>query len=335
MNDDRHEGGDAGEAAIDASLRAAFATEPLSRQQLGRIRSGVEAAWRQSVRPARNTWTSRRVAAALLLPLLAATLALSMFRHQSPDIAATYSSGQPGSLVAGAPGAPPAILRTGAPLTTGTQVEARRDGELHWLKGGVLRLRAGARLRILDERHVELQSGSLYVALASPHAADALSVRTALGTVEHIGTQFLLTLDAGSLDIAVREGSLQLQGPRGAAVVAGQAVHLDRNGELSRRTLAPDDPEWAWVGAPLYPFDAEGQSVLALLQWVTLEKGQALVFDSDEARLLAESTTLHGSLRGLSVDQSLSVMLATTTLRARLGDDVLHVHAGPAAPSRR
>jgi hypothetical protein len=150
--------------------------------------------------------------------------------------------------------------------------------------------------------------------------------------VEHIGTRFVVALESDSLDIGVREGSVELHGPQLAAVSAGAAVHVTRDGSLSRRTLAGDDAAWAWLETPLNPFEAEGQSVLALLQWVAQEKDQPLVFDSEEARDRAQRTVLHGSIRGLSVDDSLSVMLATTTLTARLGDDALHIHAGPSQP---
>lgn len=326
--------GDEADARVGALLRSAFITEPLSAGQLARIRPEVAAAWRQSVRrPPARRW---RLVAAVALPLLAGLLAFGVLRHDDSAIAATYSIGLPGSLVAGTPGHPLEELRTGAPLRSGTVVEARQDGELRWLQGGVLRLRAGARLRIVDPQHVEMQSGTLYVALAAPHAPDALTVNTPFGTVEHIGTQFLLALRPDSLDIGVREGSVQLRGLQVADVAAGRAVHVDRAGLVARRELAADDPEWSWVGAPLYPFDADGQSVLALLQWAALEKGRALSFDDAEARRRAEQTTLHGSIRDLSVDDALATMLATTTLTARLGDDALHVHAGPAeSPDQR
>jgi hypothetical protein len=218
---------------------------------------------------------------------------------------------------------------------SGSVVAAQGAGELRWLHGGTLRLQAGARLRIVDRDVVELQSGSLYVALVGPHAADVLSVRTPFGTVQHIGTRFMLTVSGDALDLSVREGSLRLSGPQAVAVSAGDAVHVDGAGNVAHRALQAGDPAWRWVGTPLYPFDPDGQTMLALLHWVTQEKQCALTFDDEATRRRAEQTVLHGAIRGLSVDDALAQMLATTTLTADFAGDVLHVHGGPVPTDQR
>ncbi len=319
----------------DHALRQALAQPALTAEQMHRIHASVESAWRQNTPsqfgPWRRYWA---LAVPALAVLLVGTWVVS--RWASPAaIAATFSSGVPGSLLAAAPGHEPQPLQPGAPLVTGTVVEARQGGELRWMRGGSLRLKSGSRLRILGMNQVELESGSLYVALTAPHAPQTLIVRTRLGLVEHIGTQFMLTLQGDSLDVGVREGAVRLTGDASTAIAAGESVHVDRAGSVARRAVGPDDPGWAWVGAPLYAFDPEGQPVMALLQWAALEKGRAVAFSTPEARALAERTVLHGSIRGLTVDQSLAMMLATTSLVAQIRDDAISVQSSASPPDRR
>jgi hypothetical protein len=318
---------------LGARLRQAFEAEPLSARQLARIRGQVAEAWRTAHPVPRPSW--RRLVAALGLPLLAGFAGYAYLQERAGGIVATYSGGLPGNLELVRAGAAPAPLATGAPLVAGSVVAARGAGELRWLRGGILRLQAGARLRIVDRGAIELQSGSVYVALVGPHVADALSVRTPFGTVQHIGTRFLLTVSGDALDLSVREGSLQLSGPQAVALGAGDAVHVNGAGHVAHRALQAGDPAWSWVGAPLYPFDPEGQTMLALLNWVAQEKQCALSFDDDATRRRAGQTILHGAIRGLSVDDALAQMVATTTLSADFAGDVLHVHGGSAPTDRR
>ena len=325
----------AGEEQEEQHLRHALVQQPLTAEQMGRIRASVESEWRQSIRPQRSAWRPALavVAVALVAGITAVTVA---GRWQSPvAVVATYSGGVPGSLQAAALGKDPQPLQSGAPLAEGTLVDARQNGELRWMRGGQLRLKAGTRIRIVNTREIELQSGSLYVSMAAPHAPDTLTVRTRFGTVEHIGTQFMMTMGNDALDIGVREGSVRLSGSASAALAAGEALRVDRAGTLTRRATGADDPSWNWVGAPLYAFDADGQTVLSLLQWVALEKGRPVAFADPGARALAERTILRGSVQGLTVDQSLDVMLATTALSAQVRDDSIRVQLASPLPDRR
>jgi hypothetical protein len=319
--------------ALAARLRRAFEAEPLSAQQLARICGQVADAWRTAHPVRRRSW--RRWVAALALPLLAGLAGVAYLQERASAIVAIYSGGLPGNLELVRAGAAPTPLANGAPLVAGSFVVARGAGELRWLRGGILRLQAGARLRVVDRGVAELQSGSLYVALVGPHAADVLAVRTPFGTVQHIGTRFLLTVSGDAIDLSVREGSLRLSGPQSVDLGAGHAVHIDGAGHIAHHALRAGDPAWTWVGAPLYPFDPDGQTMLALLQWVAQERQCALLFDDDATRRRAEQTILHGAIRGLSVDDALAQMLATTTLTADFAGDVLHVHGGPAPTDHR
>ncbi len=63
------------------------------------------------------------------------------------------------------------------------------------------------------------------------------------------------------------------------------------------------------------------------------ETGRALVFASPDEERRATQTILHGSLQRLNAVESLSAVMATTSLRFTLGNDSIRIE--PAADSSR
>src|SRR5687768_1282647 len=94
-------------------------------------------------------------------------------------------------------------LQTAAPLVAGSVVETGADGmppsrlALRTPDGASLRLDAGSRLRLVAAGEVELLSGAVYVdsrAGAAGGGQPRLTVRTAHGVLEELGTQFEVRL---------------------------------------------------------------------------------------------------------------------------------------------
>jgi hypothetical protein len=85
--------------------------------------------------------------------------------------------------------------------------------------------------------------------------------------------------------------------------------------------LDTHDDYWDWI-VPLTPaFDMSNKSLLDFLKWAARETGRDLQFESDESRMFAMRTDVHGSVEGLTPDEALAAILATTTVRYRIADD--------------
>jgi ferric-dicitrate binding protein FerR (iron transport regulator) len=201
--------------------------------------------------------------------------------------------------------------------------------------GGLMRLKAGARISTTSAQELELESGTVYIDIDPAHPHGTLSVRTPYGLVQHLGTQFEMTLLAAALRVRVREGAVRVIRSDLATASAGQEILLGATGIVQRRIIATDGPEWDWVQEPPSAFVAEGQPVLALVLWTGRETGRRLEFADDRTRQIAERTILHGSILGLSPNEALRAMLATTTLQAEVGPGVIRISPSPAgvAPS--
>jgi ferric-dicitrate binding protein FerR (iron transport regulator) len=291
-------------------LTGALRTPQLPDEALARIRSQVESRWRDETarRPQRHYgW------AGLLAASLSACAVLAWWTIGRSPVLGTVESGS-----------------LGAPaLRVNQSVQARDNTSVRLSSGGVLRIKAGSSLVVTSRDEIALQDGTVYLDFDPAAAHGTLHVRTPLGVVQHLGTQFEVALLDHKLRVRVREGSVRVVGESPVQAGAGEELVLAADQTLQRRALAPYDSEWSWVASPPTSFDAEGKSALQLLDWVARETGRRIEFPNESAAQLARGTVLHGSIRGLSPDLALRAMLSTTSLAAEVRTDSIAVRVAP------
>jgi hypothetical protein len=71
--------------------------------------------------------------------------------------------------------------------------------------------------------------------------------------------------------------------------------------------------------------EIEGRSLRQFLEWVARERGWILRFDSLATSAEADSIILDGSIDGLTLDQALEAVLATSRLTHRVDQGVLEI----------
>jgi hypothetical protein len=196
--------------------------------------------------------------------------------------------------------------------------------------GGNLIVRQGAVFTVSPPQTIALQSGSVYVDF-DPADRGNLIVRTPLGELRHVGTQFEVTVNDREERIAVREGTVRVTGHASTLVSAGQAIVLDDTGIKATEAVHPYDREWHWVEAATAAPTIEGETGAAFLRWLSRATGKRLIWADDEAAQLAARTTLHGSIENLAIDEAVGTVLGTTLLHARIDATTILVSAGPVA----
>ena len=155
--------------------------------------------------------------------------------------------------------------------------------------------------------------------------SDAFRVVTDAGEFRHEGTQFAVAIVEGQTRLRVREGSVLWRADAGDSTVhAGTEVIIDRNGKATRRSIATAGRDWAWTESMAPEVAIENRPLLEFLEWFARETGRKLVID-DAARKQAASIRMHGNVRGLTVTEALSAVMATTTLRYELPEGVIRV----------
>jgi ferric-dicitrate binding protein FerR (iron transport regulator) len=227
-------------------------------------------------------------------------------------------------------------LGSGDLLRAGQTVDARSSALIALAHGGTLRLAAGTRIDVVADTRIRLASGTAYVDIP-PGAGEGTQfvVLTSVGEVSHVGTQFEVALleDRERIRVRVREGQIALRGSTGQTSLAGAGTELiaRADGAVTRQAFATSGRDWAWVEALAPEFDIENRLLGDYLQWVARETGRELTMDA-AARKRAATTRLHGSVRGLTVLDSLAAVMDTTALHLSTPDGLIQVSSAREVP---
>jgi ferric-dicitrate binding protein FerR (iron transport regulator) len=303
-------------------LRLAGAPPEPPGERASRVRQAVHLAWRLE----RRRRIVRRGAAAVAVCGIAAALlvAVRVERLQPRPAAAPDVVVATGTRIEGNP----SLLRHNEehalPLTPAMAIHAADVVEtndtsrasLQMADGSSLRLDRHTRIRFASSAAIELTSGAAYVETTT--GSGGFEIRTAVGLVRDIGTTFEVRLLPSSLLIRVRAGRVQVK--RATTVTTAEAgteatVTL---GGTTMRQLAPYASEWDWTAALAPPFSIEGRLLRTYLDHAAAERRWTVLYTSPEVAATANRTVLHGSVEGLSTEQALDVVLASSGLEHRL-----------------
>jgi ferric-dicitrate binding protein FerR (iron transport regulator) len=214
-----------------------------------------------------------------------------------------------------------ASIRTADHLETGN----RGGAAIRYFDGPSVRVSAGTALTLDSGSRLSLIRGTIYIDSGPQQGSNSLAVVTPLATVRHVGTQFEVQIQPGSLDVRVREGEVSIERrTERLTATAGERLLLTENHPVERRRIASSDPEWAWVTTLAPPFTLEGATVPAFLQWVSREEGLQWEYADAAARRVADRAVLHGSIDGLTPAEALLAVLPAAGLTStRQGDRLI------------
>ncbi len=302
----------------------------------GRARLPRRRTWRPSAAPCGRSGSDpaaprrggsrpRRQPSPLFLAL-AATLALALgagwwwtgrVPTQATQVAATLELSRGDVRVAGAADSVGSGPAPGQPLSVGARIETG-DGEesqvaLRLGGGQSVRLNAATTVVLAAADRLELARGTLYVDTGGDAAAaHPVEIATSVGVVRDIGTQFEVQIgdgEAALLRVRVREGAISLSNGGTHEAVAGEELHLDAAGTLSRGAVPRTGAAWSWVQQVAPSLDIEGASLVTYLEWVARETGWEIDFAPEALEESLAAVSLHGSIEGLTPQESLGVVL--------------------------
>lgn len=193
-----------------------------------------------------------------------------------------------------------------------------------------LRLDANSELVINDGDDFTLVAGRVYVDTGDfVYRNKGVIIDTQFGAVSDVGTQFSVDVSADLLDVAVREGRVDVQSDGQEHVaVAGERLLIEQGQGAEVGALEPHDVYWDWVAelAPVY--DLENRSLLDFLRWAARETGKELVFESNDLRMAAMRTDLHGSVDDFTPVEAVRAVMSTTSFQYRIETDRIVVYRG-------
>ncbi|HEY0940403.1 MAG TPA: FecR family protein [Steroidobacter sp.] len=315
-----HHEPESNDASIEELLREVGARNEPSPETARDVMSAVHAEWRDIVQQRRKQQrvVAWRIAAGLVLAVLVTTFA---YRFMAPEPAQVASVAYvDGHLLASAGSAAPEARTSGQFIRVGdtVQTDTQSRAAFTFAHGLSLRLDHDTRLTVDAIDRITLASGAVYIDAppAERGQGDALIVNTFAGSVQHVGTQYEVRAQANAMLVSVREGRVLLTSATSSNTgEAGQVLHLNTEGELTRSMLSATDPYWRWTLQAAPTFDIENQSLSDFLQWIARETGRHVTYSTPQAEAAAASVKLRGSIAGLDPDAALAAVLSTTQFR--------------------
>lgn len=322
---------DTGDGAIEALLREVGGRDEPSPEMMQVVRAVAHAEWQTVVseRARRKRTMSYSLAAGVVMTIGAALLLTKFVGRDSsmavqPTFVATigkiHSDIQGGlAQVSRDDGKTWHDATAGEALNSGTLLRTDATTKMALDFGKELQLRAdvGSQFKLTSVGEVNWIRGRFYID-GSPLQHVPLTVQTKFGTVEHLGTQYQVSLSESKLVVSVREGQIvytdlvQTGDDLRIRANAGERVEFGEHGEVTRDAISANDESWRWTTQVASTFAIDNQSLLKFLEWVARETGQSIRYASPEVRAEAEKLILRGSVSGLTPDQALNAVLSTT-----------------------
>ena len=326
---------------IAALIRLAGRRPGVSPDRSERVKAAALDQWRHEVRKRwryRRLWTFSALAAAAVLIL---TVSIGVRRFDTGAALPLESTITVETLNGGAwidpvnEGAHRQPLEALASVPMGAAVETSEGGRLSLRRPPAysVRLDVSTRIRVLSPDLLALDRGAVYVDSGrSGGTAETapLTIQTPLGTIQHLGTQFEVRVQEGSVRLRVREGLVRLDDGRQVHEVSvASQLTLDETGSVTILNMPTHGPEWNWMGELHVVPDLSGLKARAFLDWVARERGWRLRFDDEDLARAADETVLGGSAERLTLEQALDAVLPTCGMAYRIENgDLIITPAG-------
>ena len=130
-----------------------------------------------------------------------------------------------------------------------------------------------------------------------------------------------------SLSVRVREGRVVVEaaGTR-VDVDAGHQLQLSSNGEVTRQEIT-GGTAFEWLGSVTPMIEIDGRPLQSFLEWAARERGLRLEFASAGTATAARTILLSGSVQGMTIDEALESVLATSRMSPAVEGNVLRILA--------
>jgi len=216
-----------------------------------------------------------------------------------------------------------------ATVYAGQVIQTGPDGSLGlgWGRGGSLRIDRDTRIEFIDRDTVFLHRGRVYFDSRAGTGSSRLAMDTELGSVAHLGTQYMASVDMQELVVSVREGRVHVDGRYHARTAeAGKQVRLRGTARPVVVDLPSHGEPWSWTEALSPGIDLDNRSAYEFLEWVGRETGHKVVFESADAERLATHTLLVGSVEA-DPRTELRLRMMTTDLEYAFdsGEGTIHI----------
>jgi hypothetical protein len=293
--------------------------------RLERLRTAAHREWiRVVARRRRRTLTVGAAVGIAAAVLLAVRLVPDRDRNSDvpPAITATLTSATGAVQRAPRAATEPVMLRNGDSVTANDRLRTPGAVVAAFALANGASLRVNERTSVLIESPsvVTVEQGAVYIDTGGASTGAAIEVRTALGVIRDIGTQFEVDVTELRTRVRVRDGEVVLT-RNSVETRAGRGTQLVAAADgVTSGSVPVFGAEWEWIGRLPSPFDLSTHTLMEFLTWVARETGYAVAFESDDLAEKARRMTVQGSIDGLTPHEALETVLPATGLEYGLSN---------------
>ena len=221
------------------------------------------------------------------------------------------------------------IFTVGDAIFAGDMIETGDESGLSvTLPGDIsLRVDTGTSIRFNQTDDFTLLYGQVYADSGDRIYRDRhITIHTAAGSTTDIGTQFSVAYVNDQLDVAVREGRVDVASEQDTYTAeAGDKLTIQPGNDVMRENVAQFDASWQWASSLAPGYIIENESLMEFLKWAARETGKELVFSNDELRMAALGTKLFGSVQGFTPMEAIQSVLSTTRFQYRIDEQSITI----------
>lgn len=316
------------ERSFEALLGRATPRPAPSAEDSNRAREAVYAEWQSVTRQGLRRRRLVSLAAAATV-IVAVALVINLVRAPATVAIQVATIGKSvGSIYVYTDSSPGQVVDDLSTISAGQTIrtESASSVALDWGEGGSLRIAENSRINFDSENSIELVSGLVYFdSYDAP--AGSFEIRSPLGVVTHVGTQYMVGVDNEQLAVSVRDGIVEIEGNTyDADAKAGQRVVLEGSARPVTLNFPGYGDAWRWIEATSTKPALDGKSTYEFLIWVARETGLELDISGVDT-VTAVNTTLVSGADNLSDDPrtALRQWLAIIDLHAEIDNGIIRV----------
>ena len=174
---------------------------------------------------------------------------------------------------------------------------------------------------VVHATRLELVSGVVYVDTGATGSGQTdVVVATRLGSITHLGTQYVVQLDSEQLVSAVREGQIIFRSDQHKRQLSADAstageIRVAEDGGVTESRKPRNGDLWDWALEISPGISLAGRSPDEVLTWAARESGRTLKYADERTVAVAREGRLSGSDTKLAGPEALAAVEASTRLR--------------------
>lgn len=199
-------------------------------------------------------------------------------------------------------------------LKPGDVIQSSDESYLVWHlnDGSELRQAPNTRITWQNEQRIDLLAGQLFHNTDVTPSAKPFVISTNLGTVSHVGTQYVVNHQPNELQVAVKTGEVSINNHQEKHTIKhNELISISPSGaEPVQIFSSHNHPLWSWTFKTEQPYSLNGQSLHDFVVWISQKAD--LTVNWHGLQEAAKNVSLQGTINNMTVDMALKTVFAST-----------------------